>query len=46
MSVLMDRGSGRCIITTAWETDEAMRASAEKANRLRDRRPAPRPPLA
>jgi hypothetical protein len=37
MSVLMDRGSGRCIITTAWETDEAMRASAEKASRLRDR---------
>ena len=37
MSVLVDRDSGRCIITTAWETDEAMRASAEKASRLRDR---------
>ena len=37
MSVLMDSDSGRCIITTAWETDEAMRASAEKASQLRDR---------
>jgi heme-degrading monooxygenase HmoA len=36
MSVLVDRESGRCIITTAWETDEAMRASAEKASQLRD----------
>jgi heme-degrading monooxygenase HmoA len=32
----MDRDSGRCIITTAWETEDAMRASAEKANQLRD----------
>jgi heme-degrading monooxygenase HmoA len=36
ISVLMDRDSGRCIITTAWETDDAMRASAEKASQLRD----------
>jgi heme-degrading monooxygenase HmoA len=36
MSTMVDRGSGRCIITTAWETDEAMRASAEKAGQLRD----------
>ena len=37
MSAMIDRGSGRCIITTAWETDEAMRASAEKASQLRNR---------
>jgi heme-degrading monooxygenase HmoA len=36
MSAMVDRESGRCIITTAWETDEAMRASAEKASELRD----------
>jgi heme-degrading monooxygenase HmoA len=33
---MVDRESGRCIITTAWETEEAMRASAEKASQLRD----------
>ena len=37
ISTMVDRGSGRCIITTAWETDEAMRASAETARQLRDR---------
>ena len=37
ISAMVDRGSGRCIITTAWETDDAMRASAEKARQLRDR---------
>jgi heme-degrading monooxygenase HmoA len=37
MSAMIDRETGRCIITTAWETDEAMRASAEKASQLRDR---------
>ncbi|HZA12448.1 hypothetical protein [Mycobacterium sp.] len=37
LSALVDRASGRCIITTAWETEEAMRASAEKASQLRDR---------
>jgi heme-degrading monooxygenase HmoA len=36
-SLLADRDSGRCIITTAWETEEAMRASAERAGELRDR---------
>jgi hypothetical protein len=34
---MVDRGSGRCIITTAWETEEAMRASADRARQLRDR---------
>jgi len=37
MSVMVDRGSGRCIITTAWETEEAMRASEAMARPLRDR---------
>jgi heme-degrading monooxygenase HmoA len=37
MSVLVDRRSGRCIATTAWETEDAMRASAEQASQLRDR---------
>jgi heme-degrading monooxygenase HmoA len=37
ISTMVDRGSGRCIITTAWETEEAMRASAEQARLLRDR---------
>jgi heme-degrading monooxygenase HmoA len=37
LSCLADRESGRCIITTAWETEDAMRASAERAGALRDR---------
>ena len=37
MSLLVDRQSGRCIVTTAWETEEAMRASADDARQLRDR---------
>jgi heme-degrading monooxygenase HmoA len=37
ISMLVDRASGRCIITTAWETREAMRESAEKVRQLRDR---------
>jgi hypothetical protein len=36
ISMLVDRESGRCIITTAWETQQAMRASAEKVGQLRD----------
>jgi heme-degrading monooxygenase HmoA len=37
LSMLADRDSGRCIVTTAWETEDAMRASAEavKASRAR-----------
>ncbi|WKG05796.1 antibiotic biosynthesis monooxygenase [Mycolicibacterium sp. HK-90] len=37
ISLLVDRESGRCIATTAWETEEAMHASAERAAPLRAR---------
>jgi heme-degrading monooxygenase HmoA len=37
ISLLADRQSGRCIITAAYETEDAMRASADKANQLRSR---------
>jgi hypothetical protein len=34
-SMLADRDAGRCIITTAWATDEALRASAETVKESR-----------
>jgi hypothetical protein len=37
MSMLVDRGSGRCITTTAWSSEDAMRASADAVRPLRDR---------
>jgi heme-degrading monooxygenase HmoA len=37
LSLLVDRDSGRCIATTAWETEEAMRASDEAAREIRQR---------
>jgi hypothetical protein len=35
ISLLVDRESGRCIITAAYQTEDAMRAAADKANQLR-----------
>ena len=36
MSMLVDRDTGRCIATTAWESEDAMSASAELVRPLRD----------
>jgi hypothetical protein len=37
VSLLVDRQSGRCIVTSAWQTIETMRASAERVAPIRDR---------
>jgi heme-degrading monooxygenase HmoA len=37
LSLLADPQTGRCIVTTAWETEEAMHASAEQIRPIRDR---------
>jgi hypothetical protein len=37
LSLLVDRTSGRCIVTTSWESEEAMRASEEAIRPIRDR---------
>jgi len=37
MSMLADRQAGRCIITTAWAAEEAMRASAESVRDARSK---------
>jgi heme-degrading monooxygenase HmoA len=37
LSLLVDRQSGRCIATSAWRTEEAMRASTEQVQPIRDR---------
>ena len=37
LSLLVDRESGQCIVTSAWETEDAMLVSTERAAPLRDR---------
>ena len=37
MSMLIDRETGRCVTTTAWSSEDAMRASAAAVRPLRDR---------
>ena len=36
VSMLTDRDTGRCVATSAWETEDAMRASAERVSAARD----------
>lgn len=37
MSMMVDRQSGRCIVTTAWESEEDMQATVELVRPLRER---------
>ncbi len=37
LSMMVDRESGRCIVTTAWETEEAMHGTQELVRPLRER---------
>ena len=37
MSLIADRGSGRCIVTTSWDSMESMRATADRVQPIRQR---------
>jgi hypothetical protein len=37
LSMLVDRAAGRCIVTSAWRTEDAMRASESRVRSVRDR---------
>jgi quinol monooxygenase YgiN len=37
LSMLVDRSSGRCIVTSAWRSEEAMRATDEEVQPIRER---------
>lgn len=37
LSMMVERASGRCIVTTAWQDEAAMRASAGRVAPMRDR---------
>lgn len=37
LSMLCDRESGRCVVTTGWETEEAMAASRDRVMAMRQR---------
>jgi heme-degrading monooxygenase HmoA len=37
LSLLVDRDSGRCIVTSAWDTEEAQQTSAGRAAPMRER---------
>lgn len=37
LSALVDRETGQCIATSAWESEDAMRAAAEEVRGIRDR---------
>ncbi|SCX33876.1 hypothetical protein SAMN02799620_06103 [Mycolicibacterium fluoranthenivorans] len=36
LSLMVDRESGRCIVTTAWESEDAMRSSFEETAQMRN----------
>jgi heme-degrading monooxygenase HmoA len=37
VSMLCDRGSGRCIVTTSWDSEESMSASRDAVRAMRER---------